>query len=83
MIKVLKYYVLFGAAYILLVVFTMPFFISWGNRRNIIEKIYLKFIGSPFDYSESLWLIIINSVFWFVIFYILAFFLHKLVRKKK
>ena len=83
MIRLLKYYVVFAIIYIPLVVLTMPFFISWGSRRNFIEKAYLMFIGSPFDYSKSLWLILANSVFWFTILYAIIFFFRRLNGKKK
>lgn len=81
MIKLLKYYAVFAIVYIPLVVITMPLFISWGSNRNFIEKAYLKFIGSPFDYSKSLWLILVNSVFWFLLLYGLIFFIRRLIKK--
>ncbi len=83
MIKVLKYYVIFISVYIPLVILTMPLFISWGSKRNLIEKAYLQFIGSPFDYSKSLWLILVNSLFWFIILYVLVYFINKVIRKRK
>lgn len=82
MIKALKYYVVFIIIYIPLVILTMPMFISWGSKRNIVEKAYLKFIGYPFDYSKSLWLILANSLFWFVILYVIVFVINKVITKR-
>lgn len=81
MIRLLKYYAVFAVGYIPLVILTMPLFISWGSKRNFVEKAYLYFIGSPFDYSKSLWLILANSIFWFTTFYGIIFFIRKLKRK--
>ena len=78
MVKLLKYYTIFAVIYIPLVILTMPFFISWGSKRNLIELAYLKFIGSPFDYSKSLWLILVNSLFWFLVLIIIIFIIKKI-----
>lgn len=81
MIKLLKYYVIFAIIYIPLVLLTMPLFISLGSERYFIEKAYIYFIGSPFDYSKSLGLIFVNSLFGFVILYGIIFFIGKLIKK--
>lgn len=81
MVKLLKYCAVFAAIYIPLVVFTMPFFISWGSKRNALEKIYLLFIGSPFDYSTSLWLILANSLFWFAVLFVVVLFVKAIYKR--
>lgn len=82
MIKLLKYYAIFTIVYVPLALLTMPLFISWGSKRNFIEKGYVFFIGFPFDYSKSLGLILVNSLFWFVILYGIVFIVGKLVNKR-
>ena len=81
MIKLLKYYAIFAIVYISLVILTMPLFISWASNRKFIEKAYIYFIGSPFDYSKSLWLIFVNSLFWFLLLYVLIYFKRMLIKK--
>ena len=83
MIKLIKFYIIFAVIYITLILLTMPFFMSWGSKRNLIELAYLKFIGSPFDYSKSLWFVLVNSIFWFIVLYALVFFIRKLIKKEK
>lgn len=62
--RVLIYYVVFGLAYIILSASTTKFFLTWGAERSLIERAYVQFIGGPFDWSKSLWLLPVNSVFW-------------------
>lgn len=81
MIKLLKYYAIFAIVYIPLVLITMPLFISWGSKRNFIEKAYMYFISFPFDYSKSLGLILVNSFFWFLLLYGLIFTIVSIKRR--
>lgn len=62
--RVLIYYVVFGVAYIILSASTAMFFLTWGAERSLIERVYIQFIGGPFDWSKSLWFLPINSIFW-------------------
>jgi hypothetical protein len=80
MIKLLKYYAIFLVIYIPLTILTIPFFVSWGSKKSFIEKGYLMFIGSPFDYSKSLWFIFVNSLFWFIILCVIVIGVNKLIR---
>lgn len=79
MVKLLRYYAFFAVIYILLAVLTTPFFISWRRERSWLEKAYVTFIGSPFDYSKSLWLVLVNSLFWFLILYLIIVGVRKLI----
>jgi hypothetical protein len=54
-----------------LIMLTAPYLITWGRKRSFLEKIYVVFVGSPFDYSKLLWLIVVNGFFWFLLFYAL------------
>ena len=65
-IKNFKILVLFTFCYSIIVFMTLPFVMvfSWGEKLNILEKIFLFFIGRPFKISISLWLIPINGIFW-------------------
>lgn len=82
MIKLLKYYAIFAIVYIPSVILTMPLFISWGSKRNFIGKAYVYFISSPFDYSKSLGLILVNSLFWFLLLYGLILLIRVLIKKR-
>jgi len=71
MMRILIYYFAFGIAHMLLSVLTAMFFLTWGTERNAIERVFVQFIGGPFDWSKSLWFLPINSFVWATIFYIL------------
>lgn len=78
--KLILYYAVFLILYIPLTILTTPFFLSWGGKRSFVENAYVKFIGGPFDYSKSLWFILANSVFWFVVLICLVFVVNKVIR---
>jgi len=81
--KVLKYYIIFSIGYLILSVATAPFFMSWGSKRSIFEKAYVFFIGSPFNVGKSLWFILLNSIFWTIIIYIVIHTMKKFLMIKK
>ena len=72
---------IFAIVYVGLVFFTGPFLMTWGAKRNFFERIYAGFIGGPFSYSESLWLIPVNAFIWFFIFYFFVFLLGGIKKK--
>lgn len=65
------FYVVFIVVYLLLVVTTSMFFLTWGAERNLLEKVYVFFIGSPFDWSVSLWYLPLNAFCWATVFFML------------
>jgi hypothetical protein len=71
----------FVIIYVGLIFITGPFLMTWGAKRNFFERIYAGFIGGPFSYSESLWLILVNAFFWFFIFYFFILILNKINNK--
>lgn len=73
----------FTVLYFGLIIITGPFLISWGAERNFFEKMYAKFIGGPFSYGKSLWLILINAFFWHSILYLFIFILLRIKRKDR
>jgi hypothetical protein len=75
----ISFYFLFSVVYICLIFFTGPFLITWGQKRSIFENAYASFIGGPFDFSKSLWLILVNSLFWFLILYLVIVGARKLI----
>lgn len=81
--KVLIYYIIFSVGYLILSVATAPFFMSWGSKRSIFEKGYVFFIGSPFDVGKSLWYILLNSLFWATIIYIVMYTVKKILKTLK
>jgi len=80
--KTLVYFVLFVIIYIALAVTTSMFFMTWGAKRNTLEKIYVFFIGGPFDPGHSLLFLPLNSIIWAVFFYLLALGTRKFLYKK-
>ncbi len=80
--KKVLYFSLFVVGYIVLAVTTMVFFVTWGAKRSILERIYVLFIGSPFDWSNSMWLLPLNSIIWAAFFYILVVSIRKLKTRK-
>lgn len=80
--KTITYYIVFVLLYCGLSVGTAMFFVSWGAKRNIIERLYVVFIGSPFDWSESLWLVPLNGICWATLFLLLKIIYQKVFYKK-
>lgn len=70
--QLLLSFLIFTFIYIGLIFLTGSFLMTWGAKRNIFEKLYVEFIAGPFDYSKSLWLILLNSIFWFFIIYFIV-----------
>jgi hypothetical protein len=62
--KNLIFICVFTAIYCFLVFITIPFMISWGSKRNFLEKIYLIFITSPLNWETNLFFVVINGFFW-------------------
>lgn len=79
--KIIIYYTLFVVAYIAVVVTTAMYFITWGAKRNIFEKTYVFLFSKPFDWSNSLWLLPINGIFWATIFHLLFIGIKRITRK--
>jgi hypothetical protein len=82
MIKFAIYYAIFTIVYVILILLTLPLFVSWGEQRNIVERAYVFFLTSPIDSTKSLALILVNSLFWFVILFAIAFLIGRLVSKR-
>lgn len=80
--KTIIYFVLFVTAHVTLAVTTSMFFMTWGTKRNALEKIYVFLIGGPFDPGNSLWFLPLNGIVWATFVYILVVGVRKLVPKK-
>lgn len=80
--KTLVYFVLFVIVHIALAVTTSMFFMTWGAERNTLEKIYVFFIGSPFDPGNSLWFLPLNAFVWATFFYLSVVGVRKLLSKR-
>lgn len=71
------YLFLFVIGYVILTITTAMFFLTWGAKRNIFESIYVFFIGTPFDWSKSLWFLPLNGFCWATFFYLKVKFYKK------
>jgi len=78
--KFLIIYVLFTIFYIVLMVVTGPFLLTWGRKRGFLEKLYVWFLTKPFNLEYSAILIFANSLFWSIIIFII---LHSIKYLKK
>ena len=67
--KFLLIYVLFTVFYIVLIVLTSPFLLTWGKERSFLEKLYVWFLTKPFNLEFSAGLIFANSLFWTALIY--------------
>ncbi|TWI95982.1 hypothetical protein JN11_04257 [Mucilaginibacter frigoritolerans] len=81
--KIIVYYLLFLLGYILLIVFTSPFLMTWGQKRGIFESLYVWFLTKPFNLNYSPWFILFNYICWATFFYLLVIAIKKLIRKLK
>lgn len=82
LMKTLVYFILFVMVHVTLAVTTSMFFMTWGAKRNTLEKIYVFFIGSPFNWGNSLWFLPLNGIIWAAFFYILVVGVRKLLYKR-
>ena len=80
--KTLVYFVLFVVCYVTLAATTAMFFATWGAERNVLESIYVFFIGFPFDWSNLLWFLPLNGLVWATFFYLLVVGVRKLLSKR-
>lgn len=79
----IMFYLAFAGLYASLVVFTLPLFMSWGAKRNMLEKAYIFFLRSPLNPTASLWLILVNALVWaFIIYFVVVLFIN-LIKKKR
>ena len=69
--KTIIYLIVFMFFYIPFTLFTIPFQVTWGAKRNFLWEIHFWFITMPFDLNVSLWLIFLNSLTWAVFFLVL------------
>lgn len=69
--KVFVYYLVFFVGYVLLILFTSPFLMTWGSKRSFFEECYVYFLTGPFNIEFSAWLIMVNSIFWSTISYLI------------
>lgn len=76
------YFVSFVIVYVILAATTGMFFITWGAKRSVLEKMYVFFIGFPFNWSKSLWFLPMNGVVWASFFYLLALGVRRIFIKK-
>ena len=75
--KIILYYMLFIVIYTTLAVTTAMFFLTWGAKRSLLEKIYIVFIGRPFNWSNSLWYVPLNGIIWATFFLIIRISFNK------
>jgi hypothetical protein len=78
--KNIIYYVVFTITYLLLIVFTSPFLLTWGRKRGIIEQSYVWFLTKPFNLEISAGFILLNSLFWCSVFLIIFILVKKIIQ---
>ena len=69
--RIILYYLVFVVIYIILTTTTAMFFLTWGAKRTVLEKVYVFFIAGPFNVSTSLWYILLNGIIWATAFYLI------------
>lgn len=69
--KIIIYCIVFSLIYVLLVIFTGIYFLSWGQKRTLFEKLCLWFLTKPFSLEISFGFVIFNSLFWFVCIFLI------------
>ena len=77
----LIFFIIFTLIYIALIISTGPFLMTWGQKRIFFETIYAKFLSSPLRADKMLVLVLVNSLFWSLIFYF-AIMGIKLIKRK-
>ena len=68
----LIFYIVFTLVYASLIVLTGPLLLTWGEKRTLLEQIYAWFLSKPFNPTNTLALIFLNSLFWSGIFYMIS-----------
>jgi len=71
MFRTIVYFVAFVFFYVILSATTAIFLMTWGSKPTILKTVYGFFIGSPFNWSNSLWFLPINGLFWAIVFYLI------------
>ncbi|MDQ1094927.1 MULTISPECIES: hypothetical protein [Chryseobacterium] len=69
--KFLLIYTVFTVLYVVLIVVTSPFLLTWGEKRSFLEKLYVWFLTKPFNLEFSAGLILANSLFWTSIIFLI------------